>query len=151
MVVDFADHVDIADIQGCFSLIVNSSRVKVSTLCRFITNAEKSRGVSGTGYSLKDKNKATNDKTKHRMEDREKDKVKSKPKSKKVKVNQSQSQPRDTALERASKTEPELMGQNFIGQAESKAKIEDLGGQEFLRARMMFGLLSLNKHNKHKQ
>ncbi|GJV51756.1 hypothetical protein Tco_1447497, partial [Tanacetum coccineum] len=64
----------------------------------------------GTEYSLKDKNKATNDKTKHEMEEREKDKVKSKPKSKKVKVNRSQSQPRDTALERASKTEPELMG-----------------------------------------
>ncbi|GJU00722.1 hypothetical protein Tco_1111060 [Tanacetum coccineum] len=40
----------------------------------------------GTGYSLKDKNKATNDKTEHGMEEREKDKVKSKPKSKKVKV-----------------------------------------------------------------
>ncbi|GKC59398.1 hypothetical protein Tco_1086996 [Tanacetum coccineum] len=75
----------------------------------------------GTGYSLKDKNKATNDKTKHGMEEHEKDKVKSKPKSKKVKVNRSQSQPRDTALERASKTEPELMGRMMSFEASQQS------------------------------
>ncbi|GJX17718.1 hypothetical protein Tco_0218550 [Tanacetum coccineum] len=47
------------------------------------------------------------------------------------------------------KTEHEKSVKNFIGQAESKAKIEDLGGQEFLRARIMLGFLSQQKHNKH--
>ncbi|GJV51759.1 hypothetical protein Tco_1447500 [Tanacetum coccineum] len=54
------------------------------------TKAQKKSTVStylkhmagGTGYLPKDKNKATNDKTKHEMEEREKDKVKSKPKYK---------------------------------------------------------------------
>ncbi|GKD14798.1 hypothetical protein Tco_1199205 [Tanacetum coccineum] len=66
MVVAFANHMDITDLQGCSSLIdqllpcrllhdpfissnvgpTNNSGVRVSTLSWFITNAEKSRGVS---------------------------------------------------------------------------------------------------------
>ncbi|GJS01021.1 hypothetical protein Tco_0317529 [Tanacetum coccineum] len=76
--------------------------------------------MSCTGYLPKDKNKATNDKTKHGMEKRERTKL-----NQSQSPRRSQSQPRDTALERASKTEPELMGlvrRQSVGYKQSQLK-----------------------------
>ncbi|GKC12533.1 hypothetical protein Tco_1009315 [Tanacetum coccineum] len=63
--------------------------------------------MTGTGYSLKDKNKAKPDKTEHGMEKRGKAKVKSKPKSQtvKVKVNSAKS-----TVKTGADTEEYLMG-----------------------------------------
>ncbi|GJY21685.1 hypothetical protein Tco_0394251 [Tanacetum coccineum] len=83
------------------------------------------------GYLRKGQKSKQNDKTEHENGKSVKEKSKSKPSEKStVKVNPTKSRKKPR---------------------KSKAKIKDLGGQERLKAEMMLGFSSQEKHNKHKK
>ncbi|GJX99605.1 hypothetical protein Tco_0356624 [Tanacetum coccineum] len=113
----------------CYARQANVDNVVNKRSWELLKVIEQIRGVNG--YIRKGQKSKQNDKTEHENGKSVKEKSKSKPSEKStVKVNPTKSRKKPR---------------------KSKAKIKDLGGQERLKAEMMVGFSSQEKHNTHKK